>query len=171
MREGMGGLLLVATLCALLLGTTFALTRTRIDDNVSRAANAAVYELLALDPQAPEVPQPRWRGDAWALCDGRTVLRRAAPGYAGPISLLAAFEAGPDRLVGVRVVSHLETPGIADFLNDEGPGGWLAGLAGRDARSLEEVDTVTGATISSRAVRETLLELFSTLPDLEADCS
>ena len=171
MREGLGGLLLVATLCALLLGTTFALTRERIDDNVARAANAAVYELLALDPQAPEVPQPRWRADAWTLCDGRTVLRRAAPGYAGPIEVLAVFAQGHERLLGVRVASHLETPGIADFLNDNGPDGWLASLAGRNAAMLDEVDTVTGATISSRAVRETLAALLGAFPDLEADCS
>jgi len=73
-------------------------------------------------------------------------------GYAGPLNLLVALdEAG--RLRGVRHVASRETPSyIADI------DAWLATLAGLDLRdaplTLDRVDALTGATVTSRAVLE-----------------
>ena len=54
---------------------------------------------------------------------------------------------GPDGAVaGVRVLDHAETPGFADIL-DAGSA-WLAGF------TQGGVDAVTGATVTSNAVRQ-----------------
>ena len=53
------------------------------------------------------------------------------------------------RLGRVRLISHQETPGITDFLNDPA---WWAALAGSRAAELEALDAVSGATITSRAI-------------------
>ncbi|MDT3735972.1 MAG: electron transport complex subunit RsxG [Denitratisoma sp.] len=95
------------------------------------------------------------------------VFEAVAPdGYGGRIRLLVAVGAD-DRVIGVRVVSHKETPGLGDYIdpkkdrNKASP--WIRQF---DARGFGEVaaadwkvskdggrfDARTGATISARAV-------------------
>ena len=93
--------------------------------------------------------------------DGRTnscvcISRYAAPGivgYAGPVTL--AMRLAPDGvLLDLRVVESRETPAYMDSLAP-----WLRSLAGRrlfEPGALEEIDAVTGATLTSEAVLRTL---------------
>lgn len=81
----------------------------------------------------------------------------AAPevrGFAGPINLLVAVERS-GILRGVRYVESDETPSYIAGIEP-----WLAGLAGRDLRlgplSLEGVDALSGATVTSRAALEAI---------------
>lgn len=78
----------------------------------------------------------------------------AVSGFAGPIHLLL----GVDRegvLRGVRYLDSGETPSYIAGIEP-----WLAGLAGADLAqgplSLERFDAMTGATVTSRAVLETI---------------
>ncbi len=85
----------------------------------------------------------------------------AADGYNGSIKLLVAIRADGE-LIGVRVVSHQETPGLGDAI-DSNKSDWILGFAGlsldkpqlkdwqvkRDGGSF---DQFTGATITPRAV-------------------
>ncbi|OUR83550.1 electron transport complex subunit G [Cycloclasticus sp. 46_120_T64] len=85
----------------------------------------------------------------------------AADGYNGSIKLLVAIRADGE-LIGVRVVSHQETPGLGDAI-DSNKSDWVLGFAGlsldkpqlkdwqvkRDGGSF---DQFTGATITPRAV-------------------
>ena len=77
----------------------------------------------------------------------------AAPevrGYAGPINLLLAVDRN-GTLLGVRHLHSNETPSYIAGIDT-----WLAGLAGADLAagplSLERVDGLSGATVTSRAV-------------------
>jgi predicted membrane-bound spermidine synthase len=79
----------------------------------------------------------------------------AAPqvlGYAGPINVLLAIDQG-GLLRGVRYIASRETPAYI-----EGIEVWLDGLRGADLRqaplSLDRVDGLSGATVTSRAVLE-----------------
>jgi Na+-translocating ferredoxin:NAD+ oxidoreductase RnfG subunit len=153
--------------CAALLAATAAVTRDRIEHNRNRQFLDLVQTLLGDTP--PE--QLTWERDVARLCDGRALLRGRAPGYAGAIHWLAAADAtGPaPRLSGLRITSHQETPGIADFL-DRPERGWLAELQGRDADAIATVDTVTGATITSRALRSALAARLMD-PALRTECA
>ncbi len=85
----------------------------------------------------------------------------AADGYNGSIKLLVAIRADGE-LIGVRVVSHQETPGLGDAI-DSNKSDWILGFSGlsldkpklkdwqvkRDGGSF---DQFTGATITPRAV-------------------
>ncbi len=81
----------------------------------------------------------------------------AAPdvrGYAGPLNLLIGV--GADGVIrGVRYIDSGETPA---YIADIGP--WLARLAGLDlgsgALSLDRVDALSGATVTSRAALEAI---------------
>ncbi len=144
--------LLLVTACAGLIAATASLTRERIEANRQRQFLAMVSELTG----NPAPDTVRWHGDVAHLCDGTMLLRGSVSGYGGPIRWLAAAADGPHpMLTGVRITAHQETPGIADFLNQP-RSGWLARLRGRDARGIEALDGVSGATITSRALRRSL---------------
>lgn len=102
------------------------------------------------------------------------VLEPVAPdGYSGAIRLLLAV--APDGTVlGVRAVSHRETPGLGDFI-DTGKSDWMQRFAGKSladpaaarwrvSKDGGDFDQYTGATITSRAVVGTVgrtLEFFA----------
>ncbi|MDD3764904.1 MAG: electron transport complex subunit RsxG [Nevskiales bacterium] len=94
------------------------------------------------------------------------LLRVTAPdGYSGPIDLLIGIRYD-GRLSGVRVVSHRETPGLGDKIDDQ-RSDWILGFAGRSLQQppLSQwavrkdggvFDQFTGATITPRAVVRTV---------------
>jgi len=149
----------VAGLCALLLALTWLATRERIAANRSAAERAQLAALTGA-----EVPTaPQWRDGIWATGDGRQVVRVRVNGYGGPMTLLVAMAANAPakapRLLGVRVTRHQETPGIADFLSRP-RSGWLAELRDLPAPAVSDIDGVSGATITSRAVLRAVAEAF-----------
>jgi H+/Na+-translocating ferredoxin:NAD+ oxidoreductase subunit G len=101
------------------------------------------------------------------------VLEPVAPdGYSGAIHLLIAI--APDGTVlGVRTVSHRETPGLGDFI-DTRKSDWIGRFTGKSLRDPAaanwrvrkdggEFDQYTGATVTSRAMVGTVgrtLEFF-----------
>lgn len=72
-------------------------------------------------------------------------------GYSGPIEMLVGIDKG--KVKGIKVLSHRETPGLganivkSSFLNQ---------FIGKSLKDLiepkKDIDAITGATISSRAV-------------------
>lgn len=99
-------------------------------------------------------------------------------GYSGLIKLLASLDVDTQRIVQVRPLFHQETPGLGDQIEPE-KSPWLTQferpLSTPDSHIAVkqdggEIDAITGATITSRAVSNTLREtLFATplttLPD------
>ena len=82
-------------------------------------------------------------------------------GYNGDIRLLAGIDSG-GSILGVRVISHKETPGLGDPIEIE-KSPWVLGFAGKSLFNPEtagwavkrdggDFDQFTGATISPRAV-------------------
>jgi Na+-translocating ferredoxin:NAD+ oxidoreductase subunit G len=102
------------------------------------------------------------------------VLESVAPdGYSGVIRLLLAV--APDgTILGVRTVSHRETPGLGDFI-DASKSDWIQRFTGKSLgrpaaaswrvrKDGGDFDQYTGATITSRAVVGAVgrtLELFA----------
>ena len=86
---------------------------------------------------------------------------RAVDGYSGDIRLLAGIR-GDGSLSGVRVVAHRETPGLGDKIyKDEAFVSAFRALSidpeivavkKGTASDRNEIDAITGATISSKAV-------------------
>ncbi len=113
-------------------------------------------ELLGTDESLP-VYRARLAGKPVAA-----LITAVAPdGYAGSIRLLVAVD--PDgRLLGVRVLSHKETPGLGDAI-DERKSDWITRFTGRSLRDPAperwrvrkdggDFDQFTGATVTPRAV-------------------
>ena len=82
-------------------------------------------------------------------------VRGKTKGYGGDIIFMAAFDNGGRRLKS-RIIRHMETPGIADFLLLE-DGGERA------------IDGVSGATITSTAVSTAIKEIEKWILQQSAD--
>lgn len=120
-------------------------------------------QLEVLAPEALGSEQPvtvyraRKKGQPVALF--ATVV--APDGYSGPIQLLVGVYAD-GTLAGVRTLSHKETPGLGDRI-EEKRSAWILGFAGRSLQNPKSsewkvkkdggvFDQFTGATITPRAV-------------------
>jgi len=163
---------LIALGCSLVLAATHWATRERIQDNQTRAIRATLNALVTDRTTLPDIlPDLSSHSGSWRLCDGTVLVRSEAPGYGGPIALLYTIQPtsqqssqsgippatppGGQTLYRLSLSRHQETPGITDFLRE--PNGWLAALEGRTASEMRTVNTVSGATITSRALRDHLI--------------
>lgn len=76
------------------------------------------------------------------------VFKASGKGYGGAVETLAGL--APDgRITAIKVTSHNETPGLGARVAEEAFG---RQFRGKMAADLGEVDVISGATISSKAV-------------------
>jgi RnfABCDGE-type electron transport complex G subunit len=152
-RVNLTGPVLVAAFCALVLSITHLTTATQIADNQRLHDQRALRELLGDALPATELAAQSWQANQLVWCSQHIVVSRLeTDGYAGSIKLLLAWRSDRQQIIGISVLQHLETPGIGDFLNDRAEGSWLDGFRQRSMNTAANIDTVTGATISSNAI-------------------
>lgn len=98
-------------------------------------------------------------------------------GFQDIISLIFGYDAGTREIIGMKVLRHLETPGLGDkIVKDSAFVGGFDGVAtpieGRKADRFTgdpgQVETITGVTISSVAVIRIINERIAELGDLLA---
>jgi len=167
-----------ALLAAILLGLADLATRGVIQHrlqedlqaNLEQVVPAALYDndLLAdsvmvdsssakLGTDQTEVYLAKKQGEVTAVC-----FKFIAPdGYAGPISLVMGLDRNGE-ILGVRVIAHLETPGLGDKI-EISKSKWVLSFNGKslDNLTLEQwavkkdggtFDQFSGATITPRKV-------------------
>lgn len=164
-----------------LVAVTEALTAEQITHN---EREALLSKLRAIVPDQPiendpladtlEVNEPELLGGATTTVyrvrsDGEyaaVILDSMVPnGYAGPIKLLVAV-LDDHSLGGVRVVSHHETPGLGDKIEEQ-KSDWIHSFAGKSLgnpppqqwavkRDGGVFDQFTGATITPRSIVRTV---------------
>ena len=105
-------------------------------------------------------------GKPWAIAYETT-----GKGFGGDLKLLVGYDLSKDKLVGIEVVSHKETPGVGSRVTEEQ---FKSQFAGRDidARFLlknegGEIDAVSGATYSSKAVCEAIRKSIALYPEVK----
>lgn len=146
----------IGALCAVLLAGTHTCTRDAIRANRDAHAWRVAFELSGGTFPTADL---HWEGDRLDLPNGDALRRASVNGYAGTIEMLAAFKPGDDgmqALAGVRVTKHQETPGLGDFI-DTARSPWILQFSDRPP---QQVDAVTGATITSEAVKRGALALL-----------
>lgn len=173
-----------------ILATTEHLTRDVIAENERKSVVRAIDGLVPVTSRDNDVftdritiiapaflgtdkPQNAYRarrmGEPVAV-----VMESVAPdGYSGAIKLLVAITAD-GTLAGVRVISHRETPGLGDYIEEE-RSNWILNFQGlslsnptrsgwRVKKDGGAFDQVSGATITPRAVVKSVhktLQYFS----------
>jgi electron transport complex protein RnfG len=120
-----------------------------------------VVHVRSRDLLGTDAPLPAYRLRRDGKLVGVLVTAVAPDGYSGSIRLLVGIDPA-GRLLGVRVLSHRETPGIGDGI-DERKSDWIRAFTGRSIgdpppgrwrvrKDGGDFDQFTGATITPRAV-------------------
>ena len=94
-------------------------------------------------------------------CTDWQIRKIKAPGYSGSIEAvgLVQFRDQGDVL-SLRVINHSETPGIGDFIDDQ-KNPWIKNLDSKTEQRWLDVDLVSGATITSKAIKTIATRSFS----------
>ena len=144
-------LLVICLISGLILSEANALTAPTIAENESASQSAAYFSAL---PEAADFTVLDCKVDGvtavMAADQGKGyVIAAQSRGYGGMVPVVVAFS--PDGTIGnVVMMDNSETPGMGSKIADEA---FVESFIGRNAApmTLEEIDAVTGATISSRA--------------------
>lgn len=173
-------LILLALLAAGLVSALHSLGQARIHDQQQAAVERAMLDLLpaaAYDNRPLSQPIALSAGGLLTNNPARpaylamlnskpsvVLLPVTARGYNGEIQLLVAIDTH-GRLIGSKVLVHRETAGLGDRI-EASRSAWLSGFKGMTLNDKAtrwtlvadggQFDQMTGATITSRAVREAL---------------
>lgn len=158
-------LMIFALTAALLLALVNALTADRIDENTREKLNAARREVIGdyeFETAETDISGTAYITGVYRAVDGGEcvgyVYELKSRGYGGSVFMCVGV--GADGCVsGVKVSSHVETKGLGTA--DET--GFLNGFYGMEARggAALGVDAMSGATVSSNAVRNAVDEALS----------
>lgn len=103
---------------------------------------------------------PAYRNDAlWAVA-----FEMTGKGYGGEIGVIVGIDVAAEKLVGIGITTHKETPGLGARIKEKAFRGGFAGLELSGEAKVKadggRVDAVSGATISSRGVCEAVNRAF-----------
>ncbi len=172
------GLGIFAVITAGVIAITQVVTAERIADQIRRAEAAALFEIIPEQQHDNDLlantvelaPDPRLGNrepvDAWVARKagepaGVIIPVTATDGYSGNIRLLVGVDS-QGAVLGVRVTSHRETPGLGDKVELR-KSNWILSFNSRSlgqpeweewavAKDGGVFDQFTGATITPRAV-------------------
>lgn len=151
-------LLAICAVCSLLLGIVNQVTEKRIAELAMAAQRAAMQEVLAAD----DYLEVEYTGSdplvvkVYSAGDAGYVVQVAPSGFGGALDIMVGVNAD-ETVSGVSVVSHAETAGLgAKAKTDAAWRAQFVGMSGTLAVSKDggEVQAITGATITSRAVTD-----------------
>ena len=179
LEEGMNQLvkfgLILGVIClaaTLVLAVTYEVTKPKIEEQLKTEEQSA---LRAIIPGAELFNEKVLDGiEYFEALKGKTIIgycvRVVGNGYSGYIRIMAGVDLN-GTIEGVAVLEHSETPGLGAKINEIKPGEsepwFLKQFKGKSARTMaikKDIDAITGATISSKAVtdaiRKTVDDLF-----------
>lgn len=159
----------ISAVCAAVLAFVNALTENPIRATAAANEQNAVKAVLPIGVASVEaIGADAFVGrDAAGAVVGYAAKGSDAGGYGGEIVLMVGFEANRRTLVCYRTLAAAETPGLGMKLNSPD---FARQFAGRDGSSLKvrkdggEIEAITSATITSRAVCRAIADAQSRLP-------
>jgi len=178
----MGAVLMIICLCAgLALGSVYQVAWPKIEEQRRLARERALKEVMPEAQSQREVTNALGETYYEGLVDNVVVCyakETSVKGYGGAIELMVGIT-NDDAVCGVKVLSHTETPGLGAKIGeikygDEKP--WfleqfylkaLAGLQVVKHPSEEQIEAITGATISSEAVTSGVKQILQEIIKLE----
>ncbi len=153
-------LLIICAAVAAVVSGVYLLTNAKYEENIKLQKEKAIREIF--DPAgsltAMRVRELDFDGEetVYAVYDGDTLVgycvETLSSGFGGDVSLMVGFYTD-GSIKGVSIVSMSETPGLGSKV---GESNYLASYVGKNGPLVlgENVDAISGATISSRAVLE-----------------
>ena len=151
-------LTLICTLVALLLSGVYGLTNEIYGQNILRVKQEAVAALFGLETVTTEALSTEGFAieEAYRVSDNGALLGYCAnvksAGFGGDIDMMVAIDPS-GAMLGVQIVSMSETPGLGSRTGEAAHLDQYKGAMSDGTLVLgEDVDAISGATISSKAV-------------------
>ncbi len=149
-------LFLITTIVAGLLGLVNYVTADTIAEQIAQKAENAMRQVLEADSYEPlDVPEDSAVTAAYRAGDRGYVVRVAPNGFGGAIDMMVGVDVS-GAVTGVAIVSQSETASLGANCTREDFRAQFTGKTGTLSVSKDggEIEALTGATVSSRAVTE-----------------
>ena len=150
-------LLVITSLVAAALAGVNAVTAPIIAGLTAEKTQAAIEKVLpGGGEKLPAFTDETGIVKAVYTSDAGYAIEVAPSGFNGAITMMVGISA-EGKVLGIDIISHTETPSLGAVAADKGSAGQsfrdsFVGLSGELAVS--DIDAITGATITSRAVTE-----------------
>ncbi|MBR1481341.1 MAG: FMN-binding protein [Ruminococcus sp.] len=159
----LGAICLIVTALLAFINSVTSPIITAAEQRAAQEARLEVMpEATSFEPLEAELPEGVT--EAYLADNGGYVLLLSTKGYGGEIILACGILDG--KIVKIKTLSHSETSGIGTKVVASDYGDSYCGTSEED---YESVDTVTGATISSKAYRKALAAAFEAVDRLEKE--
>jgi len=156
-------LLLVALICALTLALIYKQTAPVIEKQKEILFNRSCKEVLVADTYVQQEDYPAWyeatddQGKVRGGC-----LKVSTKGYGGKIQLLAGVD-NQGKITGIKILEHNETPGLGSQMQepkflDQFKGKTFQDIILVKQKTDKNIQAITGATISSKAVTDVIAQ-------------
>ena len=164
---------IICLAATMVLALTYEVTKPKIEEQLKREEQAALKEIL---PDASSFAPKTAGGIEYfdAMKDGALVgycVKVTGSGYSGYMRMIVGIDT-KGVIKGVSILEHQETPGLGSRINDSAPGEkapyFLRQFRGKPAKTVaigRDVDAITGATISSKAVTDAINKTVSEFLD------
>ncbi len=157
---------LICVLAAGLLAGVNALTRAKIANQAQAEEQSALKEVM---PQAAkfipvgQIPEVSY----YKVFDSQErligfVFKASGKGYSSVIQTLAGMDL-QGKICAIKVVSQNETPGLGMRITENK---FTGQFKNQDSLNLPDVQAITGATISSRAVMSSVIKKAQEIKEL-----
>ena len=132
------------------------------------AAVLAYVDSITKDPIKATAAKNREAAKAAVLCgeEGYTAEGTCRDGYGGDITLMVGFKKDKKTVISYKVLAASETPGLGMKLKTPEFAGQFAGKDGTSLKVKKdggEIEAITSATITSRAVCRAIADAQSKL--------
>lgn len=149
-------LLLICALVAGVVSFVYTLTYDQYERNKQATRNEAIGRVFGLEAPVCEELSAEKNATVWRVdSNGETVgycVDVITAGFGGDLELMVGYTA-EGSILGVQVIAHSETPGLGERVKEDSFLSQFEGLTGNLTLG-EDVDALSGATISSRAVTD-----------------
>lgn len=163
-------LLVITAVVAALLGGVNAITKDKIAAIQLDKTNEAKAQVLPAD-EYKTVPAPDGHPlvtGLWAADDAGYVVECVVGGSQGDIDLMVGVDTS-GKVTGVSIVSMSETSGLGDNAKKDE---WRAQFVGKGEVEVNkdggEIEALTGATITSRAVCEAVTDAVRCVEEVQS---
>lgn len=155
---------IICLAATLVLAVTYEVTKPKIEEQLKTEEQDALKIVM---PQADSFNEKVLDGIEYfeAFKDKNLIgycVRVVGGGYTGYIRIITGIDPA-GAIQGVEILEHNETPGLGAKINEIKPGEmepwFLKQFKGKSARTIavkKDIDAITGATISSRAVTDAI---------------
>ena len=156
-------LFVICSLTALLLACVNALTADKIAQNEANEKTAAIESIFPEFTSSEQIaPAPEGVSALYAIFSSSEKIGYAAElnplGFGGKMTVMVGVDTS-GKVVGVKLISHSETPGLGTRV---GEAEHLSQYIGRNSESIKsDIDVITGSTISSNAIRDAVAKAIS----------